>query len=140
MSARSQIGQAVYRNHEVSEVYMQRVEQGVSPVESVFDLDAEDLKTQFVASFLANGRALERDAYRSAFGASIDTDFGALLERLRVGGLVEDDGARIGLTEIGKLVYDRVLLCFYPERVRGWLDNRTASPGTLRRQQLITGH
>ncbi len=128
MSARSQLGHAVYRNHERSDVYMQRVEQGLSPVETVFDLDVRDRKTQFVAGSLGNGKALERAAYERTFGASIDTDFDELLARLRSAELIDDDNVRIVLTETGKLVYDRVLLCFYPERTTRWLQNWAATP------------
>jgi len=128
MSARSQLGHAVYRNHERIDVYMQRVEQGQSPVESVFELEVRDRKTQFVAGSLGNGKALERAAYARAFGVSIDTDFDELLERLRGAELIDDDNVRIVLTETGKLVYDRVLLCFYPERAKGWLQSWAATP------------
>lgn len=127
MSARSQLGHAVYRNHERSDVYMQRVEQGLSPVETVFELDVRDRKTQFVAGSLGNGRALERAAYESTFGISIDTDFDELLERLRGAELIEDNSVRIVLTETGKLVYDRVLLCFYPDRATRWLRTCTSA-------------
>lgn len=134
MSARSQLGHAVYRNHERIDVYMERVEQGQSPVESVFELGVRDRKTQFVASSLGNGRPLERAAYARAFGVSIDSDFDELLERLRSAALIDDDSRRIVLTETGKLVYDRVLLCFYPERAQGWLHSRAATP---RRSQPV---
>ena len=99
MSARSQLGDVVYRNHERSETYLQRVERSLSPVETVFHLDVADRKTQFVAGSLGCGKALSRVAYEHAFGASIDTDFGELLERLRHAELIEDDGARVVLTE-----------------------------------------
>jgi len=107
---------------------MWRVEAGLSPVESIFELDTEDLKTQFVAGSLGNGRPLDRARYRQTFGVSIDDDFGKRLERLRGAALLEDDRERIVLTETGMLVYDRVLLCFYPERAKGWLRSRIASP------------
>ena len=121
MSARSQLGNVVYRNHERSETYLQRVERSLSPVETVFQLDAEDRKAQLIAGSLGAGKVLWRAAYENAIGASIDGDFGELLERLRAAGLIEDDGSRIVLTETGELVYDRVLLCFYPERAKRWL-------------------
>jgi oxygen-independent coproporphyrinogen III oxidase len=133
MSARSQLGSVVYRNHERSDTYMQRVERGLSPVETVFNLDGADRKTQFISGSLGSGRALDRAAYESAFGASIDADFDELLERLRGAELIEDDGARIVLTETGKLVYDRVLLCFYPEHAKRWLREWAASRKVLRR-------
>ncbi len=124
MSARSQLGRAVYRNHDNADEYVRRVEAGLSPVQSVFDLETDDLKTQFIAGSLANGRPLDRAAYAAAFGASIDHDYGARLERLRGAELVEDDGVRITLTELGKLVYDRLLMGFYSRRAHGWLDSQ----------------
>jgi oxygen-independent coproporphyrinogen-3 oxidase len=133
MSARSQLGCAVYRNHERTDVYMQRVEQGHSPVESVFELQVPDRKTQFVASSLGNGKPLDRAAYEHTFGVSIDTDFDELLERLRSAELIDDDNVRIVLTDTGMLVYDRVLLCFYPQRARSWL--HTWGAATPRRSQ-----
>jgi oxygen-independent coproporphyrinogen-3 oxidase len=131
MSARSQLGAAVYRNHERSHTYMQRVEQGSSPVESVFPLDVADRKTQFVAASLGNGLVLERAAYQMAFGSAIDADFDELLERLRGAELIEDDGTQIVLTEIGMLVYDRVLLCFYPQRAKRWLGASAAATSAV---------
>jgi oxygen-independent coproporphyrinogen-3 oxidase len=133
MSARSQLGHAVYRNHENCDVYLRRIEEQVSPVESVFDLDRHDLQTQFIARTLGNGRALEREAYQAAFESSVDADFGPLLERLRDGELIADDGRRILLTETGTLVYDRVLLGFYSARARAWLDQRPVDGRRVRR-------
>jgi len=128
MSARSQLANTVYRNHERFDVYLDRVEQGLSPVESVFELDEHDQRTQFVAGSLGNGKPLDRAAYERRFGAGIDAHFGELLGRLRGAGLIDDDGARITLTELGLLVYDRVLQCFYPARAQRWLRDWAASP------------
>jgi oxygen-independent coproporphyrinogen III oxidase len=127
MSARSQLAGAVYRNHEKMGAYLSRVEQGLSPVESVFELDEDDQKTQFVAGSLGNSRPLDRAAYQRRFGSEIDSDFGKSLERLTGAGLLEEDGASIQLTELGRLVYDRVLQCFYPARAQRWLREWAAS-------------
>jgi oxygen-independent coproporphyrinogen-3 oxidase len=132
MSARAQIGGAVYRNHDRNDVYMERIERGVSPVQAVFELDAEDLRTQTIARTLGNDRPLDRRAYAAIAGASIDDHFGGTLDRLRLAGLIDDDGTSVRLTDVGRLVYDRVLQCFYPERARGWL---AAQPATLRRER-----
>ncbi len=136
MSARSQLGDVVYRNHERSKTYLQRVEGSLSPVETVFHLDVADRKTQFIAGSVGCGKMLSRAAYEHAIGASIDTDFGELLERLRDAELIEDDGSRIALTETGKLVYDRVLLCFYPERAKRWLRDWAATSKVLRSESV----
>jgi oxygen-independent coproporphyrinogen-3 oxidase len=114
MSARSQLGGAVYRNHDRIGVYLERVESGVSPVERVFTLREPDQRTQFVAGTLGSGRPLERAAYQRRFGAGIDAHYGALLDRLRGAGVTRDDGAQIELTELGLLAYDRVVERFYP--------------------------
>ena len=127
MSARSQLAGTVYRNHERFDAYLDCVEQGHSPVESVFELDEQDQRMQFVAGSLGNGKPLGRGAYQRRFGAGIDAHFGELLGRLRGAGLIDDDGARIALTELGLLVYDRVLLCFYPARAQGWTRDWVAS-------------
>lgn len=128
MSARSQLGSVVYRNHARTSRYMEWIERGESPVESVFELDAEDRKTQFLAGSLCNAEPLERSAYQRLFGSSVDGDFGEWLDRFRRAELVEDDGASMVLTERGKLVYDRMLLCFYPPRAKRWLSERAEAP------------
>jgi oxygen-independent coproporphyrinogen-3 oxidase len=127
IAARSQLGSTMYRNHERSTVYMERLEQSLSPVETLFHLDDEDRKTQYIAFTLTDGRPLERAAYAAVFGRSIDADFGERIDRLERGGLIDDDGERIALTETGMLVYDRVLLCFYPKRAIEWLDKDTVT-------------
>lgn len=134
MSARSQLGDSVYRNHDRLGTYLERVEGGVSPVETVFDLGTEDRKTQVVARTLGNSRALDRATYARRCGTTIDADFGALLARLREGDLIEDDGERIILTELGNLLYDRVALSFYPERARGWIQKWSQHPRVARFQ------
>jgi oxygen-independent coproporphyrinogen III oxidase len=124
MSARSHLGHAVYRNHEVHDTYVERIERGESPVEEVINFHEEDLMTQFVARSLGDGKPLRRADYERTFGHAIDTDFGALLDRLRRAALLEDDGHTLALSERGKLVYDLVMLAFYPEWARAWLTER----------------
>ena len=121
MSARSNLGSAVYRNHPVHDVYVDRIERDQSPVEEVFRFEEEDRMTQFVARSLGDGHPLVRAGYEATFGRAVDDDFGAVLDRLRTGGLVDDDGESLVLSERGKLVYDLVTLAFYPQRAREWL-------------------
>jgi oxygen-independent coproporphyrinogen-3 oxidase len=121
MSARSHLRTTIYRNHEGMHEYIRRVEAGRSPVEKVFRLGDADLRTQFVARSLGDGRPLERSGYQHAFGRSFDADFGDVLERLVAGGLVEDEGERLLLSDVGRLVYDRVMLQFYPKHAIDWL-------------------
>jgi hypothetical protein len=89
---------------------------GQSPVEQIFLLDEQDRRALYVSRSIGDGGAIDREHYQSSFGLSFDDDHGERIARLRETGLVSDDGNRIGLTELGKLVHDRVTLSFYPER------------------------
>jgi oxygen-independent coproporphyrinogen-3 oxidase len=124
MSARSHLGHTVYRNHEQLPVYLERVEGGESPVEQVFPLDEEDRRTQAIARTLGDGKPLARAHYQRSFGRPLEADYGELLARLAAGGLLEDDGEALALSETGQLVYDLVMLAFYPRRARDWLAAR----------------
>jgi oxygen-independent coproporphyrinogen-3 oxidase len=125
MSARSHLGYTVYRNHDRLPVYMRRIAEGQSPVEQIFRLDEEDRRTQAIARSLGDGQPLARSRYQGMFGRSIDEDFGEVLERLRGGGLLDDDGETLALSELGRLVYDLVILAFYPRRAQEWLTGRS---------------
>jgi oxygen-independent coproporphyrinogen-3 oxidase len=127
MSARSQLGYTVYRNHDHLETWMGRVLEGQSPVEQTFALEEADRKTQFVARSLGDGRPLARQAYHVAFGVPVERDYGDLIARLEAAGLVVDDGEALTLSPVGRLVYDRVTLAFYPPRARRWLFERGAA-------------
>ena len=124
MSARSSLGYTVYRNHKGLNSYMQRIEAGISPVEEIFPLDAEDLRTQFVARTLGDGHALPLADYQKTFGTTLAEDFGPTLERLFDGGLIDGDDTRVTLTASGELLYDLVTLAFYPARAKRWLNDR----------------
>jgi oxygen-independent coproporphyrinogen-3 oxidase len=124
MSARSHLGHAVYRNHSVHDVYIERMEQGESPVQEVFPFDEQDRMTQFVARSLGDGHALVREEYADVFGRPFDDDFGDLVHRLAAGGLVVDSGDEVQLSDRGKLVYDLVTLAFYPAKAQAWLAER----------------
>jgi oxygen-independent coproporphyrinogen-3 oxidase len=124
MSARSQLGHTVYRNHANMNVYIDRVNAGQSPVEGVIALREEDRKTQFIARSLGDGKPLRRDDYENAFKVAIDHDFGAVLQRLSGAELIADDGESLNLTETGRLVHDRVTYNFYPPHALEWLAQR----------------
>jgi oxygen-independent coproporphyrinogen III oxidase len=137
MSARSHLGHAVYRNHPVHDAYIERIEQDKSPVQEVFRFDDDDRLTQFVARSLGDGNPLVRAEYGATFGRPIDEDFGEVLGPLRDGGLVDDDGEVIVLSERGKLVYDLVTLAFYPERARAWLGAREPGAAFVSAEPLL---
>lgn len=114
MSARSQIGATVFRNVDRSAEYVSRIERGESPVESLMELDDGDRRAQAVAGTLGNGAPLSRAAWRERFGSPPEAFFGERLQALVDGGLLEDRGADLALTGDGLLVYDRIVLGFYP--------------------------
>jgi oxygen-independent coproporphyrinogen-3 oxidase len=124
LSARSRLADVIYRNHRGFSTYVQRVEDGESPVDDVFPLSEEGLRTRFLAKSIGDGMALDHRAYEKQFGCSFADDFGPTLQRLAEHGLVEDDGAHVSMTETGRLVYDLVLLAFYPESTRKRIQER----------------
>jgi oxygen-independent coproporphyrinogen-3 oxidase len=121
MSARSHLGYTVYRNHERMREYVARVESGQSPVEYVFPLDAEGRRTQFLARTIGDGGCLDPASYERAFGRPLAEAYGDVLDRHREGGLLEAREGALHLTEEGRLLYDRVLLGYYPKRALDWL-------------------
>lgn len=132
MSARSHLGQTMYRNHEQFPEYLDRIERGESPVEQKIPLDGEDQRTQFIAHTLGESRRLRRADYQQTFGSSFDDDYRELLGRLSDAGLVEDDGTGWSMSELGRHVYDLVMLAFYPARAREWLAAREGRASFLR--------
>jgi oxygen-independent coproporphyrinogen-3 oxidase len=124
LSARSRLGATIYRNHADLDVYIDRVKTGMSPVEEIFVLREEDRKIRFIAETLGDGQPLQRAAYERSFGRPLEDDFKEALRRLGDAGLVEEMEDRISLTEDGKLVYDLVMLAFYPRQTREWLAER----------------
>ena len=132
LSARSRLDNVIYRNHRGFKQYVERIERGESPADEVFPLSEEGLKTRFLALSIGDGKALERAAYEEHFGCSFDDDFRGTLKRLIDHGLIEDDGVRVELTETGKLVYDLVLLAFYPEAPRKLIQERQEERLTAR--------
>ena len=124
MSARSRLGSAVYKNHTDMDSYVRRIEEGESPVEEVFVLEEEDHKTLFISQFLGSGKALDIRSYEERFACSFEDDFGAALQGLRDGGLIDVSAGLISLTPRGKLVFDQVMWMFYPRRAQEWIGQR----------------
>ena len=127
LSARSHLGYNVYRNDSRMHHYIDAIEQGRSPVNEVFPLDAEDRRIQFVARTIGDGKPLHREAYRNTFGTPVEGDYAQTIDRLVRADLLADDGTAISLTETGKLVYDLITLAFYPPRAQHWLKEQLAA-------------
>jgi oxygen-independent coproporphyrinogen-3 oxidase len=124
MSARSSLGHTLYRNHGKLQTYIERIEKGVSPVEEYIPLNLEDLKTQFIARNLGDGKGLALAEYQRVFDSDFQEDFASTLHRLGEAGLISLEGPLLVMTETGKLVYDLVMLSFYPEHAKRWLRER----------------
>ena len=88
--------------------------------------------TQFIARTIGDGKTLARVEYAHAFGRAFDEDFGAVFDDLMAAGLLEDDGATVSLSPLGGLVYDLVMLAFYPQRAREWLAAREGRAAFVR--------
>ena len=70
LSARSHLGDVVYRNNSNLTEYVNRIKENKSPVEDYIHLKEADRKTQFVLSSLGDGKKLLLDAYESSFNSS----------------------------------------------------------------------
>ena len=103
---------------------MERIESGVSPVEEYIPLGVEDLKTQFIARTLGDGKGLDRVEYEQVFHSDIGEDFVGIMERLTTADLIREAGQHILMTDTGRLLYDLVMLSFYPEHAKAWLRDR----------------
>ena len=121
MSARSQLGYTMYRNTRNIKTYLERMQNGQSPVEEIFRLSLEDRKTQFIARSIGDGKPLYRKVYEEAFSASIDNDFPEVIDRLTRFNIIDDDGETLLLSDTGRLVYDLVTVSFYPEKAHQWM-------------------
>jgi len=125
-SARSRLGDVVYRNVSSLPAYRGRIREGRSPVEESKPLDAFERRLRFVTLTLGDGSELARAAYQQTFGNAVDEDFGGPLERLTAAGVVEDDGEVVTLTSRGKVVYDLATRAFYPDSILDWMAERQA--------------
>lgn len=131
MSARSQLGYTVYRNYRNINKYIDSIENGYSPVEELIALSLEDRKTQFVARSLGDGLPLVRQEYMDAFSSSVDDDFSEAVARLCENGVVDDQGDSLLLTDTGKLIYDLMLVNFYPEDALEWVRNNSGKEKSM---------
>ena len=124
LSARSHLGDTVYRNHCQPHTYLERVEANLSPVEDTIALCEADRRTQYVMSTLGDGLPLNREHYAATFAEPFERAFGEPSGRLLEGGLLEDHGNTLSLSGIGRLLYDRVAYNFYPSHALEWLSSR----------------
>jgi len=134
MSARSSLGHTLYRNHSKLGTYMERIEAGISPVEEHIPLNREDLKTQFIARTLGDGKGLSVAAYESVFGTAFQHDFAATLERLQHADLLSNNAGFFSLSNTGRLLYDLVMLSFYPAHAQQWLNEHLGKYQLLARE------
>jgi oxygen-independent coproporphyrinogen III oxidase len=123
-SALSHLGYTLYRNTESVQQYIIRLERNQNPVESTFQLESDDQHTLFVARTLGDGQDLIHSEYETAFGHKIEEDFGPVLDQLMSAGLLCNTKETLSLSPTGKLVYDLVMLSFYPAKTKEWLNQR----------------
>lgn len=134
MSARSSLGHTLYRNNSKLNTYIERVEAGVSPVEEHIPLDREDLKTQFIARTLGDGNGLSAAQYQAIFGTSFSSDFAETLDRLAGAELVYEHQGYVAMSDTGQLIYDLVMLSFYPAKAKAWLNEQMQDFQLIARQ------
>lgn len=146
LSSRSRLNGTVYRNTPDLATYLDCIESGRSPVAEIFPLDASGSRIRYIALTLGEGEPLDPADYHRTFGTPFEEDFATPLQITREAGLLAagprssaDDGAAstYALTPEGKLVYDKVLLAFYPAEVKQWLKDREQSAVARGRLQPV---
>ena len=131
LSARSHLGDTVYRNHSQIQPYLERIATGSSPVEESIQLTLADRRSQYVLSTIGDGLPLNLDDYEATFGDPFLQDFAEPTSRLIAADLIRKQGNSLELSPIGRLLYDRVAYNFYPPHALQWLHSRqrqAASP------------
>lgn len=111
---------------------MARVEADASPVEEVLHLSDLDRRLRYLAASLGDGLPLQRADYRSHFGRDVESDFGDAVQTLAGLRLLSDDGEQITVTDTGALIYDLVMLAFYPQDIRDWLTSQQGAANQRR--------
>jgi oxygen-independent coproporphyrinogen-3 oxidase len=139
LSSRSRLNGTIYRNHADLAEYLHRIDTGHSPVHEIFPLDASGSRLRYIALSLGEGAPLDRADYLRTFGTSFDEDFAEPLRITREAGLIAEGPtpSTYALTSEGKLVYDKVLLAFYPDEVKQWLKDREQSAVARGRLQPV---
>jgi oxygen-independent coproporphyrinogen-3 oxidase len=139
LSSRSRLNGTIYRNNADLAAYLDCIESGRSPVHELFPLDASGSRLRYIALSLGEGEPLDRADYQRTFGTSFDEDFAVPLQITREAALIADspDATTLGLTSDGKLIYDKVLLAFYPDEVKQWLKDREQSAVARGRLQPV---
>lgn len=134
LSSRSRLNGTIYRNTPDLAAYLDCVESGRSPVAEIFPLDAGGSRLRYIALTLGEGEPLDPADYTRTFGTPFEEDFATPLRLTRQAGLLAENPPTTGsdtqsyvLTPEGKLVYDKVLLAFYPDEVKQWLKDREQS-------------
>lgn len=136
LSSRSRLNGTVYRNTPDLAAYLECIESGRSPVAEIFPLDASGSRIRYIALTLGEGELLDPADYQRTFGTPFEEDFAAPLQTTREAGLLAEGpnssadasaATTYALTPEGKLVYDKVLLAFYPAEVKQWLKDREQS-------------
>lgn len=127
LSARSHLGDTVYRNHSQIQPYLERIATGKSPVEDSMHLAPADRRSQYVLSSIGDGRPLNLEDYEVTFGSAFLQDFEEPASRLIAAGLIRQQGNCLELSPIGRLLYDRVAYNFYPSHALQWLQGRQRS-------------
>lgn len=97
-----------WSNVEALEAYVERLDQGESPVARHDILDAEDLAREYILIRLRTREGLSLPTLRETYDLDLRAVAGAFLDRLRAEGLAHDAPDRVQLTSHGRLLTDAI--------------------------------
>jgi len=92
--------------------WLNRIEQGESPVADSEELGATHRARELIYLGLRRNTGIERQAFRDRTGLELDDLVGSTIREQKKLGLLADDGLRICLTAEGRFVADRVVMEF----------------------------
>lgn len=112
VSAAGYDGNSRWSNTRNIHEYLQRVENGASPVVEQTELDEDDKQSEaiFLQLRLQNGVNLRR--HRANFGIDVQTRYAAELTRLQEAGLIELDNEQLKISRAGKVLANEVFQAF----------------------------
>jgi oxygen-independent coproporphyrinogen-3 oxidase len=127
-SAHSFAGNRRWWNVRKIKPWEERLEAGISPVETSEELSATDLALERLMLALRTTDGLDLEGFRSLYGVDLTATNRQVLDRLQTDGLIQLASARLVPTTDGLAIADTLARSF---EIPGKLGTRTDSPGCL---------
>jgi len=112
VSAAGYDGETRWSNTRNMHEYLQRVENGESPVQERIALDDEDKQSEAIFLKLRLQDGVDLQTHQTRFGVDVKTRYAEELTRLREAGLIEMQNNRLIISRAGKVLANEVFQAF----------------------------